>query len=484
MERFKACLPILLLGVFSCSARTGGVTGTWAGHAMAPHGDSPQVTLSLKAVGDTVTGTLVGPGPLAAVPAIENGRVAGDRLSFQVAIRRPDGSTATFAFAVKVAGDRMDGTVSNGEPGQSIPFTATRTGSLPKVLGPAVATNDTQPPHPEGSDPTPQPAQEAVLAAFDRYEVVGMGILSYANQDFDDFILALIRNRAFPGKVNNIEVECGNSLYQPVLDRYIAGEDVPLAEVQQVWRNTTQPFCGVTTFYEELYPLVRRLNQSLPAAQRMRVLAGDPPVDWSKVRRVEDLRPFMDRDANIAAVMEREVLAKHRKALMIFGALHLMHGGRGAVSMYEADGHPGVTFVVIAHNGFGNGTPLARYNDELERRMVSWPVPSLVPLKGTWLGDLAYGYFFPDEGGGRISEAVDGYLYLGPGDVLLNAPIPARVVLDKAYMAELQRRADIRGGALGAEVILREAGDSNVFFNQPAGAPPAPEPRRRTARVH
>ncbi len=41
----------------------------------------------------------------------------------------------------------------------------------------------------------------------------------------------------------------------------------------------------------------------------------------------------MDRDESIASVIEREVLAKHRKALMLFGAFHIMHG-MGAAALY------------------------------------------------------------------------------------------------------------------------------------------------------
>jgi hypothetical protein len=326
-----------------------------------------------------------------------------------------------------------------------------------------------QPPHLPGNNPTPGNAPQATLAAFTRYDVVGLGILSYANQDFDDFILDLIRDPAFPDKVNDIAVECGNSLYQPVLDRYIGGEDVPLSEVQQVWRNTTQPMCGVSGFYEQLFPLVRRINQRLPLGRRLRVLACDPPVDWSTVMKREDLRPFMDRDAGIAAVMEREVLAKHRKALMIFGLRHLMHGGGGAVRMYEGRGYPHTTLVIMAHNGFGNNTPLSARNDELEGRMAAWQVPSLVTLHGTWLDDLDRAYFVPGEGrGNRISRAVDAYLYLGPRDLLLKEPIPARLVLDTAYLAELRRRAQLRQGPMGPDAMLHEASDTDVFFNQSA----------------
>jgi hypothetical protein len=74
----------------------------------------------------------------------------------------------------------------------------------------------------------------------------------------DDFILLLIRTPAFSEKVNDIAVECGNSLYQPVLDRYIAGEDVPFAEARKAWRNTSQFMCSTSAFFEQLLPVGAR----------------------------------------------------------------------------------------------------------------------------------------------------------------------------------------------------------------------------------
>ncbi|MGC2163910.1 MAG: hypothetical protein WA634_18555 [Silvibacterium sp.] len=364
---------------------------------------------------------------------------------------------------------------------------------------PVQGTTDMQPPNPKGGNPKPEDAERALLAAFDKYEVVGISA-AHGNKDLDDFILHLIRNPAFPSKVNVVVVECGNSLYQPTLDRYIAGADVPLSEVRQVWRNTTQPMCGVSGFYEEFFPLIRRLNQTLPPGKKIRVLAADPPIDWSKVKTGRDFGhgQFLNRDPSIAAVMEKEVLSKHRKALMLFGTAHLFHEEGTAVGIYEKD-YPGVTLVIADHTGFGNWTPLAKYNDEFEARMASWPVPSLVQeMKGTWLADLLdmtyssgnitfgvtdggklpagpakpKGTFakVPVEAGGKFSEMVDAYLYLGPRDLLLNEPTPAEIFLDKDYMTELRRRAAIMGGG----PITDEANpekvsdrDSNPFFYDP-----------------
>src|SRR5580704_16815951 len=197
---------------------------------------------------------------------------------------------------------------------------------------------------PTASEPTPEPAIPAILAAFDRYEVVAMPEAN-GMKDLDDFILSLIRDPSFPAKVNDIEVECGNSLYQPLLDRYIAGDDVPFTEVRKVWRNTTQSMCGRSGFFEQFFPLVRAINQNLTPAKRLRVLAGDPPIDWDHVKTREDGMKFFDREPSIVSVMEKEVLSKHRKALMLFGSFHLFHGvADSAVSTYEKR-YPHLTFV-------------------------------------------------------------------------------------------------------------------------------------------
>ncbi len=243
-----------------------------------------------------------------------------------------------------------------------------------------------------GSELNPQPAIPAILSAFDKYEVVAMPE-AHGDKDLDDFILSLIRNPAFAEKVNDIAVECGNSLYQPILDRYIAGEDVPFADVQKVWRNTTQPMCGVSEFFEELFPLVRAINQKLPPGRRLRVIACDPPIDWDQVKTIQEYLKFSGRDASIASVMEKNVLSQHRKALMLFGVVHLMHGVAvpapgNAVTIYEKR-YPSLTFVI---NDLADDFNLPA---SFSSRFANWPVPSLARAKDTWLGALPLGQVFP-----------------------------------------------------------------------------------------
>jgi hypothetical protein len=95
----------------------------------------------------------------------------------------------------------------------------------------------------KSADPVPEAAIAAILSAFDKYEVVAMP-QGHGMQDLSSFIFSLIRTPAFSERVNDIEIEFGNSLYQSMLDRYIAGEDVPFAELQKVWRKMGQPASG------------------------------------------------------------------------------------------------------------------------------------------------------------------------------------------------------------------------------------------------
>jgi len=177
------------------------------------------------------------------------------------------------------------------------------------IVGPTMNCSQTQQNGAEGAEPAPEPAVEAILAAFDKYQVVAMPE-AHGMKDLDDFILTLIRTPSFSDKVDDIVVECGNSLYQPILDRYIAGENIPFTDARKVWRNTTQAMCDASGFFEQLFPLVRAINQKLPPEQRLRVVAGDPPIDWDQIKTSDDLPTIiagrfegMPRDDGIAAVM-------------------------------------------------------------------------------------------------------------------------------------------------------------------------------------
>jgi hypothetical protein len=63
----------------------------------------------------------------------------------------------------------------------------------------------------EPGQPQPENAVRGILAAFDRFPVVALG-MSHRQQDEADFSLALIRDPKFAATVSDIVVECGNPL--------------------------------------------------------------------------------------------------------------------------------------------------------------------------------------------------------------------------------------------------------------------------------
>jgi hypothetical protein len=300
---------------------------------------------------------------------------------------------------------------------------------------------------PPGAEPRPVNAATAVLRAFDRYPLVAVsethGVVEQA-----EFLASLIRRPQFARKVNAIVLEAGNALHQGIIDRYVAGEAVSLAELRRVWRDHTCAALGPrdSPNVELFFRTVRDVNRSLPKAKRLRVLAGDPPIDWNRVRRAEDIAPWLEqRDTHYARVVVNEVLKKKRKALLIMGGVHLSRSPlpdadprKGVMLQIVEHQYPKRTFVVKLHEGFGDRTA------EIERRMARWPKPSLAQVKGTWLEPL----LGPD--------GPDGLLYVGRRDELTMERRPVELYRDAAYVRELDRRSRIaRGRPLDRAELLR-----------------------------
>jgi uncharacterized iron-regulated protein len=66
----------------------------------------------------------------------------------------------------------------------------------------------------------------AIIKLFDQYRVVMLGEMHESIQEHA-LLNKLVAAPGFPERVNDIVVEVCNSLYQDIVDRYIAGEDVP-----------------------------------------------------------------------------------------------------------------------------------------------------------------------------------------------------------------------------------------------------------------
>ncbi len=231
---------------------------------------------------------------------------------------------------------------------------------------------------------------EALVSAFDHADVVALGDDHWRKLD-SDIRIQLIRHPRFAQKVRFIVVEFASTAQQPTLDRYIRGEDVPLADLQKVWRTTTQTN-GVweSSVYADFFGAVRELNKSLPADSRVRVLAGDPTAGSG-----------LSRDDSAASIVKKHVLDKGGKALVIYGAAHLWRtsptGEIGLAGMLEANS-PGRTFVVITKGG------TSKEYEIFERALKTSLRPVLVQLGKPPFRDFAADDLF----GGDLKKRVNG----------------------------------------------------------------------------
>jgi hypothetical protein len=171
-------------------------------------------------------------------------------------------------------------------------------------------------------------AQRSALAvivdAFSTHALVAVGE-AHGNVRDHEFRLALIRDPRLIARVDDVVVEFGNARYQWLVDRFVAGERVPDQSLRRVWQDTTAPHSvWDRPIYGAFFRAVRELNARSRRARPLRVLLGDPPIDWDEVHSAEDLRRWQAmRVTHAASVVAQEVIAKGRKALVFYGAAHL-----------------------------------------------------------------------------------------------------------------------------------------------------------------
>ena len=300
---------------------------------------------------------------------------------------------------------------------------------------------------------------EAVLAAFQTHRVVAIGD-AHAGQEIHDLLLTMLSDPRLYGGANDIIVEFGDAFYQDTLDKFILGDEpVDDAGLRLVWRNTTQSpnivlDCPV---YEQVYRRVRAVNWTLPADKKIRVLAGEPPFDWSTVTSASQI-PYPQRDPYPASLAGQS-LAKGRRVLLIYGGMHLLHrppdSGRTITTLIEQK--TGIRAYVIVPL-----KPLTTDPGGVFPRLAAYPRGAVIPTTGSWLGKVSAGDILPGATasvngqdpkfinpwcGMTFGQLVDAGLYVGqPGELTASWPNPA-IYLDPVYWAELERRNAIKGNS-------------------------------------
>ena len=331
---------------------------------------------------------------------------------------------------------------------------------------------------------TPVEPVRAILDALESHDIVALDEGRHGNEQAHKLRLELIRHPRFARNVNDIVVEFGSARYQDVMDRYIRGDDVPERELRPAWQDTTQHAVWDVPIFEEFFRAVRQVNRSLAKDRQLRVLLADPPIDWTDVKTQPDHFKWLRmRDTHAAELIQREVLAKRREALLIFGAMHLQR--KNISANYEPlDGAETVVSILDragAATIFTIRTPTEAEPQSLQADMASWPVPSLVVLRGTRLGMLDSAAFWSSDmprfamRDGKPSplpreqwrvlpmqEMFDALLYLGPAATITTARLPAALCADTAYRKMRRDRMLLLNHKAQAEQFERDCASASV----------------------
>lgn len=304
-----------------------------------------------------------------------------------------------------------------------------------------------------------------IIDAFRTHEIVTLTD-PHGNVEMQAFLLSLIRDSRFPEAANDIVIETASARYQDVIDRFVRGDDVPAAILRKAWEDHTVAN-SIGAQAEEFIRAVRDVNTRLSGPKKLRVIGGDPPIDWDNIVSPQDHRRWIElRDSYPADLIRRQVLDRGRRALVIYGQGHLERSQMA--SNYDMSTWQPQTIVsLLQHDDPGarilNIWTLFDRNEQQPDEVKAWHVPSLAMVAGTTLGRTDFGSYFSGLGSrfsvqdGRfvplpreewrsmpLEEEFDAVLYLGPISPMTSTPPTARCE-DAKFVAERLRRLTIAG---------------------------------------
>jgi hypothetical protein len=312
--------------------------------------------------------------------------------------------------------------------------------------------------------PTVRPAIDGILAGFQSHPLVAIGNREDYSQE-EDFYAALVRDPRFAREVGNVVVEFGSGAHQDIIDRYINGGDVSFSDLRKVWSDIVGFNVPYAIGYVNFFVQVREVNRTLPQNQRIHVWLGEPPIDWSKIKsKAEFVRYYPQRDTHPAEIIEKEILAKHNKALVIYGGGHFyaFDGHMPMLALVEQK-YPNTVFVVEMYTGFSTKA----CTEQFEQSVRSWPTPAvLTAVKGSSLeekmrrpgcdvvsrDEFKFPPSFTETKKSQIISEVErlaaglnanALLYLGKAAGLTQSPYEPSIYLDPDYRREMNRRVGL-----------------------------------------
>lgn len=301
--------------------------------------------------------------------------------------------------------------------------------------------------------------RDAIVHALESRWIVAIGE-NHGHVEFHNQLAERLADAKIQAIVDDIAVEFGNSLYQGVMDRYIGGASVPYDSVKLAWRNTiVSPYTvWDSPVYEQFFQRVREVNLMRTDGRQFRVVLADSPVDWDAVKTFDDLRPFFDRSVAMTSSVEREILSRGRRGLLIAGGAHLTRANmvrmsRNGVPNAEvsvvsrlAMRHPGALFV-IKSLGKGRAVDHSLLTDVRPGSLILTSDPRVASIQANKISSMKNfdGSPFNAYGSATLADLADALIYWGVDENNHFVDAPASLYRDDDFWAELNRRSNLTG---------------------------------------
>lgn len=299
-------------------------------------------------------------------------------------------------------------------------------------------------------------ALDYIIQNFQDHNIIGLGEGAHGLVNAHMFFQEIFDNKKLQETIDVVIVEFANINYQDILDKFILGEKVDINELRKVWRESTQSpnGFGEAPVYLELLQKIRSVNLTLPEGKKIRVLAGDPPIDWKLINTADEyIRSLALRRALPAQLAIEYGINLSQKVLIIYSGFHLTKVNDEKI--YPNPDHHTITSVV--NRQYPNAMKVIEVlnppSQKLEELTKKLPMNSIIELSLNEIGNFPAKNFFTsvfNKNGERVTlfnkykirDLFDAFLYLGPSETW---KISKAAFFETEYMNEINRRRKLIG---------------------------------------
>lgn len=341
---------------------------------------------------------------------------------------------------------------------------------LPLIIIAIAACTGIKQGHPSGGSAVGEyqstSAIQYIRSAVLEYPIVCITEGSHAAKQPHQFLNRVLGDAAIRNTVDVIIVEFATAQHQAVLDAYIRGDDVPFNTLANVWRDTGQSPIGPwdSPLFYQMLQTIREGNRDLPPERRIRVLAGDPYIDWQQITTRQEFNAARKpRDPYVANLAIKQAFHLNKKVLIIYGGAHLPR-----VPIALDDGRNSLTSLILSQypDAVKAISFLDPHNLNLESRIGEFKQDTMYSTQHHWVGEINGGFVFPeifslitDPDSAeqswqqvklytqyQVRDLFDALIYIGPSTEWEHVPGAYDLDRDTAYLAELNRRSMLRFG--------------------------------------